>query len=37
MSGETNAFIYSALRRVPGLKHLLPCTRDFVFEKPRQA
>jgi SAM-dependent methyltransferase len=25
---------YSALRTLPLLKHWLPCTRDFVFEKP---
>ena len=26
---------YHALRRLPPLKHVLPCTRDLVFEKPR--
>ena len=31
--GPVELLYYSALRRVPGLKHVLPCTRDFVFEK----
>jgi len=34
--GPVEMLYYSALRSVPGLKHVLPCTRDFVFEKPRQ-
>jgi SAM-dependent methyltransferase len=33
--GPVELLYYSALRRLPFLKHVLPCTRDLVFEKPR--
>ena len=31
--GPLELLYYSALRMAPFLKHVLPCTRDFVFEK----
>jgi len=32
--GEKETIYYLFLKMIPGLERLVPCTGDFVFEKP---